>query len=614
MYLRWDSCPDQALGGYARVFLRGQLGPRYSRDATRGRMLLSHRRVQSLELSTSFEIHNPHRGVVNCLSLERHESRYLLSGGQYGTVSLTDLETFDAHSDISGVNVAKNLMSGVGPAPPPTTMNNNVGGRMISSLEWYPEDSGMFISSTFSGSLSVWDTNQFQVAYNFALNSGVLASKIRCNDNGALIAAGLGDSSVKLCDTRTGDSCLVLQGHKLSVSAVDWCPCNLYQLASSSLDGTLKVWDIRRGGNNPPVLACDWLQDHTTIARYGSVFTTIDGKRSRNPAVASSSTKQVKVGMGSTSAHTLYKSSDLDGDSSHMWTVDRYSEQIARAHTGAIFSMRYSPCGCYLLSAGGEGRVRLWDAATGRLQPVNYDLHVKNDSQAKLPYTMEIAQFSCAGDDLLLFPNGLRGDIAMVPLHSGTGLPVKVLRGHLGLVTSIVYRQAYHQVLSAGKDGMIFLWDACADYWKKKATKERARQHAGAANLELSFDVRALEDGTGTADYWSEDEEPGVRVGGPEGDMQVQAAGVASNSALSSSSSGRFMPPIVVRYLEDMQRSRAVASRLPFNASLDPAVRNNNSNNNNNSNGTETTAAAIIAARKLKINLRTKFGGTKRKR
>ena len=288
MYLRWGACPEPA-DGYTRLFLRGQLGGRGSRDATRSRLLLAQQRVQSLELSTSLEIHNPHRGVVNCLSLERHESRYLLSGGQYGTVSLTDLETFDAHGDLSGVKVAKNLMSGVGPAPPPTTENSNVGGRMISSLEWYPEDSGMFISSTFAGSLSIWDTNQFQVAYNFALNSSVMASKIRCNDNGALIAAGLGDCSVKLCDTRTGDSCLVLQGHKLSVSAVDWCPCSSYQLASSSLDGTLKVWDIRRGGNNPPIMTCDWLQDHTTIARYGSVFTAVDGTRSRNPAIASTS-------------------------------------------------------------------------------------------------------------------------------------------------------------------------------------------------------------------------------------------------------------------------------------------------------------------------------------
>ena len=115
MYLRWDPHPKHE-GGYSRLFLRGQLGARNSRDSTRSRLLLAQQRVQSLELSTSFEIHNPHRGAINCMSLERHESRYLLSGGQYGTISLTDLETFDAHGDLSAVKVAKNLMSGVGPA------------------------------------------------------------------------------------------------------------------------------------------------------------------------------------------------------------------------------------------------------------------------------------------------------------------------------------------------------------------------------------------------------------------------------------------------------------------------------------------------------------------
>ena len=52
------------------------------------------------------------------------------------------------------------------------------------------------------------------------------------------------------------------------------------------------------------------------------------------------------------------------------------------------------------------------------------------------------------------------GDIALIPVHSSDGQPVRILKGHLERVTSIVYRRSKHQIVSAGKDGMVFVWDA----------------------------------------------------------------------------------------------------------------------------------------------------------
>ena len=57
-----------------------------------------------------------------------------------------------------------------------------------------------------------------------------------------------------------------------------------------------------------------------------------------------------------------------------------------------------------------------------------------------------------------IYPDGV-GEIALVPLHTNTGRAIHRLKGHMGAVTAVMYRKRYNQVISTGKDGMIFLWD-----------------------------------------------------------------------------------------------------------------------------------------------------------
>jgi WD40 repeat protein len=103
-----------------------------------------------------------------------------------------------------------------------------------------------------------------------------------------------------------------------------------------------------------------------------------------------------------------------------------------------------------------------------------------------MPYDMAIASFTCGGDDLLLYPMGDCGDIAMVPLHTAVGRPVRILQGHLGNVTSLLYRQNYNQVLSAGRDGMIFLWEA---KHRPPAAVDGSSSNTGAYNAHVSIDT-----------------------------------------------------------------------------------------------------------------------------
>lgn len=65
----------------------------------------------------------------------------------------------------------------------------------ISSVNWYPQDSGIFAASDFDGNLNIWDTNAFTIVANFKLLKKIFNSKF--NADGSLIAVALDDHSIR---------------------------------------------------------------------------------------------------------------------------------------------------------------------------------------------------------------------------------------------------------------------------------------------------------------------------------------------------------------------------------------------------------------------------------
>lgn len=471
-------------------FVGGVLERSLSLSAThRLRRCVQRSRIERLDLSTRTEIRSSHYGGVLCLALDRQECRYLLSGGTDGSIALYDLD--------EGAGKCRELGA-------LSTSHGDVARHSlaISSLEWYPEDSGAFVSSSLDGRVLVWDAETMSVAGEFQLGAKVQQACTRAEAGRAVVACALSDDTIRLCDTTTMDSCHVLYGHKDAVTGVAWSPNNQHHLSSCSCDGTLKIWDVRKGGSQGELMAFDWHQDHTATAR--SVFggqaagVGVAGRASRAPGEASSTRPLLRM--------------------------DRSREQAAKAHDGAIMSIKYSSCGNYLVSSGNDRKVRLWAADTGALAPINYDLP---GNVSSLPYSMEIAAFSCSGDDLLLFPNGRSGDIAMIPLHSPSGRAIKILKGHVAAVTSIVYRPTLNQVISASRDGMIFLWDASVNAGDGGVEGFQPQHGTGAINFQI--------------DSWSDDDTDPDPAEVPPPAHQPQRY---------------FIPPIVQAYLDDSRRQR----------------------------------------------------------
>lgn len=263
------------------------------------------------------------------------------------------------------------------------------------SVQWYPVDNGAFLTSSLDCTVKIWDTNQFLVAGCFKLRDRVFSAKMRsdhlCHHT---VAAAVGNGVINLCDLRTSDAEHSLSGPSQSILTLDWCPNEEYLLASGSADGALCLWDVRKGGRRGLLAACDWQQSLKNTSSFN-----------------------------------------------------------VRAHERAVMSVKFSPCGNFLVSCGNDKKVRCWETYSTSLLPTQYSPCHKSS----LPYYISFAKGAGAANDILLFPSS--DTIHMVPLHSPTGKSSRTLRGHVSHVSCLLYLQEYHVMLSCGGDGMILIWE-----------------------------------------------------------------------------------------------------------------------------------------------------------
>lgn len=295
--------------------------------------------------------------------------------------------------------------------------------------------------------------------------------------DGALLATGGSDMTIRLWDVESGETLQILRGHSDRIYAVAFSPDGTL-LASSGVDATIRIWDVESGelrrvleGHADVVRSVAFSPDGTLLASgsYDELVRLWD--------VASGEPRYLLPGHGgwirtvafSPNGGTL-ASGGIDA-TVRLWTIQQQSGQLRHALQGYgnfTRTLAFSPDGATLAGGGDDRTVHLWDVETC-LASGGY-----TSSERQLrghTKTIRSLAFSPGGETLASasFDKTLRLWNMRQPEE-----PPHVLRGHTGWIRSVAFSPGGKSVASASWDQTVCIWDARRGY-----LRHQLRGHAG---------------------------------------------------------------------------------------------------------------------------------------
>ncbi|KAI8079841.1 excision repair cross-complementing rodent repair deficiency, complementation group 8 [Halteromyces radiatus] len=343
------------------------------------------KRIYNVQLSQSKEVARAHRGGVTCLKMETIEQRYLMSGGSDGRIHIYDLHMSPKGKYTKIVPIA-------------SVSRYERHKYAVSSLSWFPFDTGMFISSSFDKSIRIWDTNSMTPACTFPLDSRVYCQAISPIASHCLVASAAAEPRIRLCDLKSGAFTHSLMGHSGEIYSCIWSPSQEHILYSGGNDGTVRVWDIRRAA---------------------SCIMSLDQENSRDSLVDRDPLAETNSAHGNKGVNGMTLSSD----------------------------------GRYLVTLGMDEKIRLWDTNNGHNTFVNYGSYWRNRFKSCLQAVVSDAD---VWPPLLFVPSD---DQQVLVFGLMDGRLTKRLKGAYGRVTSVEQRSSYQELYSGSNEGEILVWE-----------------------------------------------------------------------------------------------------------------------------------------------------------
>ncbi|KAJ2746169.1 hypothetical protein GGI20_001592 [Coemansia sp. BCRC 34301] len=352
-------------------------------NSSTSRRVVSAKVLSTMALSETKRMARAHSAAIHSISIDTTEHRYLLSAGTDMSIQLYDLNSFEQTATCDRQVAPTSQVAAAHP-------------RLISCIEWYPVDRGMFTTSSFDHTLRVWDAESMAEACQFSLESRVFGHCMSSTGAHALIAAADESAYIRLCDLRTGSSAQSLLAHHSGCMAAAWSPTQPFVLASGGIDGTLRLWDIRRADSQ----VCSFGQLH-------------------------------EAGPGD-----------------------------SQAHGGSVCSVLFTGDGSRIASMESTGTVCVWDSERPESPAVECRLgsvakRSGNTMSGALQMALTTAATRYAADYEMLFcPSG--SSIAAVDI--ATGKRIASLDSHFAPALCAAWRPDHLELYSSGVDGNVLIW------------------------------------------------------------------------------------------------------------------------------------------------------------
>jgi WD40 repeat protein len=283
------------------------------------------------------------------------------------------------------------------------------------------------------------------------------AGGITFSQDGTEIAAPSGSASsanaIKLWDATTGRELLALSGHTGWVMGVAFSPDG-QQLASTSLDGTVKIWSLTPG-NETVTVASPTAGYGTRVAinPNGNEFATNGGDGSAT--LWNAETGQPRLRLTGHELEVLniafspdgkrFATGGLDG-TAILWDAATGQELLTiPAHDFGVRDIAFSPEGSMVATGSFDGTAKVWDATTGTL------LH-------------EITGHNGLVLGVAFSPDGIRlatssTDATAKIWDAKTGELLLTLTGHSAGIPDIAYSPDGTLLATGSGDGTAIIWD-----------------------------------------------------------------------------------------------------------------------------------------------------------
>jgi eukaryotic-like serine/threonine-protein kinase len=407
----------------------------------------------------------------------------------------------------------------------------------ITAIAFSP-DGGRMAQGGYGRRVNVWSTADSSLLASLRHTGRIHG--VAFSPDGQRIASGGEDKTVRLWDAKTGREMLGLRGHTDTCMCVTFSPDG-HRLASAGTDGTIRIWDAMplRGGEGQEAAKFDkhsdevWClavsPDGRTIASGGfrtfvEVWDATTGRVAldfrahpfvcfdlawhrdgRRIASAGFDGKHFTAKVWEAqSGHEVFTLTSVAETFAAAFSPDgRYlvtagtnrAIQVWDAETGAaigtlgthareIRGLAFSPDGSSLASAGGDGKVNVWDATR---------LAEKQEPRLRLPGRVpgQCSNIAFSPDGRRLATGGLANTVKIWDV--ATGDLVFTLRGHTAEVYTVAFSpEGGRWIATAGEDSTVKIWDG--------RTGERVRSFRGhealVASLAFSRDGQRLYSGS----------------------------------------------------------------------------------------------------------------------
>ena len=319
----------------------------------------------------------------------------------------------------------------------------------VSSVSFSP-DGAILASGAWNGTVKLWDVATGEPIATLQGHEGRVSS-VSFSPDGATLASGAGDDTVKLWDVASREIIATLQGQASGVTSVSFSPDGA-TLASASWNGTVELWDVASReivatlqGQATEVLSVSFSPDGTTLASASwdgmvrlwdvasrEIITTLEGHTAWVLSVSFSPD-------GATLASASGNGTIL------LWDVaSREIVATLEGHTAWVASASFSSDGTTLASGSGDGTVRIWDVAT-------------HTTIATLQGHEDVVRSVAFSPDGTTLASGSGDAIGL--WNVATHTTIATLQGHAAGVRSVSFSPDEVTLASASRDSMVKLWD-----------------------------------------------------------------------------------------------------------------------------------------------------------